>query len=237
MKTTCMKTLGIVLVVMTSVGLVGTANAAITTVSYTVDGLGPQSFPGPVAPPSTASHVLDGLGYPGDTVELQTYTGTLDLTPGTSTQKINTLLWDVAYTYAGAGDPDDPDAGWQQLSFSLSAARNMTIDGIGPQSISQTGLLNVNWDNDYLSLSAGPTISFIVQGYQVDVTPLAVPEYGASSFPGFPRGTPWSQPDVDIMARFDVAPAPVPEPTTLIIWSLIGAFAITVSRCQRKRVA
>jgi hypothetical protein len=225
------KTLGIVLVLMAGFGLVGTDAAA--SVSYTVDGLGPTSFPGTVTPPLTASHILDGLGYPGDTVELQAYTGSLDLTPGTSIQKINTLLWNVAYTYAGSGDPLNPDAGWQQLSFNLTAARNMTIDGVGPQSISQSGLLQVNWDNDYLSLSAGPTISFIVQGYEVDVTPLAVPEYGASSFSGDP---PWSQPNVDIMARFDITQASVPEPTTFIIWSLLGAIAITVGWRRRKAV-
>jgi hypothetical protein len=35
---------------------------------------------------------------PGDAVELQACAGTLDLTPGTSELKINTLLWAIDYT-------------------------------------------------------------------------------------------------------------------------------------------
>ena len=68
------------------VALVGLAHA--TDVSYTVSGWGPTQYPGPFPPPPGAPH----LSYPGDTVQFQTYTGTLTLTPGTSVQKINTLL-------------------------------------------------------------------------------------------------------------------------------------------------
>jgi hypothetical protein len=55
--------------------------SAVMTVTYTVDGVAPQQFAGLVTPPADAPWGPNG--YPGDTVELQAYTGSLDLTPGT----------------------------------------------------------------------------------------------------------------------------------------------------------
>ena len=64
--------------------LAGLAQAA--TVQYTVSGWGPTSFPSGITPAPDAAHGPNG--YPGDTLALQSYTGTLDLTPGTYQQRI-----------------------------------------------------------------------------------------------------------------------------------------------------
>jgi hypothetical protein len=177
------------------------------SVSYTVSGWGPTQFPGSIAIPPNAPWGPNG--YPGDTIELQTYTGTLDLTPGTSIQKINTLLWTIDYTYGGSPEP------WPDITFDFATTRDMTIDGVGPVSLNQTGHLLVNYYNDYLSLSSGSTISFIVSGYLVDVTPLGLDQVGGSNFDG---NNPWIQPSRDVMARFDVSV--VPAPGAILLGSL-----------------
>jgi len=227
MKINLNKTLGTILAV---AGL-AMALPAHANVTFTVDGWGPTSFPGPTPPPATASHVLDGQGYPGDTVGLQAGGGSFDLAPGAFVQKINTLNWTVDWTYAGAGDPLDPDAGWQQLSFTVNASRDVTI---GSQTVTlyQTGLLEVNWDNDYLSFSAGPTATIYLDGYKIDITPLGVARTGAV----FPAGPPWVQPDQDMMAQFDITEVPVPEPTTMIAGALLLLpFGASTLRILRKR--
>ncbi len=211
MNRTLTKTAGAVVAM---IGFVA-ALPAYASISFSVDGVAPTSYPGPVTPPANAPHVLDGLGYPGDTVGLQGANGSFELTPGTSIQQINTLNWTVAYTYAGAGDPANPDAGWQQLLFPVNLSRELTI-GSQTVTLSQTGLLEVNWDNDYLSFSAGSTVSLYVGGYRVDITPLAVAREGASNFSGDPG---WVQPDQVMRAQFDVTP--VPEPTTMLAGALL----------------
>ncbi len=200
----------------------GLANAA--TIGYTVSGLGPTNYPGPFPPPAGAPHLVDGLGYSGDAVAFGTYSGTLDLTPGTYVQKINTLTWAVSYTYNGTDGSlanDSPAGGdWPDLLFPIAGARTMSFGGGPAASLSQSGLLQTTWDDDYLSLSAGSTSTFFVPGYQIDVTPLALPVANVTSAPGFPGGTPWSQPDRDIMATFTVTP--VPEPGTLVLLVTAG---------------
>ena len=169
-----------------------------TTVSYTVDGVAAQQFPGPVTPPANAPWGTDG--YPGDTVEVQTYTDSIDLVPGTVTQKVNTLLWTVDYTYAGTAT--DPNA-WSDLSFFPDVSRNMTI-GSDTHNLAQSGSLEVTWETDYLSFNAGSTTSFYVDGYRIDVALLAVPSASA----GGSSGPPWVQPGRDMMARFTIALIP-----------------------------
>lgn len=206
-----MRSLFVLAAVLTLLCLGGIAHAGV---SYTVDGWGPTQYPGPVTPPSTAYWGTNG--YPGDTLELVTYTGTLDLTPGSYTQKINTLLWTINYTYAGTAT--DPDA-WSNLSFNDTASRAISF-GLGPSgSLSQAGLLEVTWANDYLSLSGGPTASFMVEGYKVDVTPLGLARAGGSNFSG---DNPWIQPARDIMARFDVVAVPEPGTILFLCLGLVG---------------
>lgn len=185
----------------------GSAGAAI--VNYSADGWS-QQFPASITPPANAPWGPNG--YPGDTVALQAYAGTLDLTPGTSTQKINSLLWTIDYTYGGT--ENDPNA-WSDLHFVFNAVRNLTIDGV-TGSIGQGGNLDAQWDNDYLSLGAGSTLTFTVQGYQVAVKPLALGSVGGSNFDG---GNPWVQPSRDVYAEFTVSA--VPEPSTYIAGALL----------------
>jgi len=187
-------------------------SAGATTINYTVSGWGATQYPGPVTPPEGSPWGPDG--YPGDTVELKTYTGTLDLTPGTYELKINTLCWKVDYTYAGTDTQWDYPDHWGQPSFDIDAARGMSI-GTAVGSLSQAGLLVVTWYNDDLSFAIGSTTSFTVEGYRVDVTPLGLaPE--TNIFPA--GGHPWVQPERDVIARFDVTP----EPATLCLLGLGG---------------
>lgn len=184
--------------------------ACAATVSYTVDGVVAQQFPGPVTPPSNAPWGTDG--YPGDTVEVQTYTGSIDLVLGTITQKVNTLLWTVDYTYAGTAT--DPNA-WSDLSFFPDVSRNMTI-GSDTHNLTQSGLLQVTWFIDYLSFGDGSATSFDVDGYRIDVTLLAVPTASA----GGSFNPPWVQPARDMMAQFTIQE--IPEPATLSLLALGG---------------
>ena len=186
-------------------------SAGATTVNYTVSGWGPTQYPGPVTPPEGSPR--GPSGYPGDTVELVTYTGTLDLTPGTYDLKINTLLWSVDFTYAGTDTQWDYPAHWSDLSFNINAGRGMSI-GTAADSLSQNGLLGVTWFYDCLSFSQGAVTSFVVDGYRVDVTPLEV----APTDAGGTVGPPWVQPEQDVMARFDVTV--VPEPATMCLLGL-----------------
>ena len=202
-----MRYLGIVAAVAVCLALAGPAAA----VNYTVAGWGPTSYPGPVTPPAGSPHVLDGLGYPGDKVELQTYTGTLNLTPGTYKQKINTLLWSVYFTYAGTETQWDYPAHWSNLSFDVNAPRTMTIDGACVRSLNQAGLLLVTYNYDRLGFSQGSTTTFQVGTYRVDVTPLVLKPLDA----GGTVGPPWVQTPRDMEAQFVVTEVPIPEPVTM----------------------
>jgi hypothetical protein len=130
-------------------------------------------FPGPITPPSNGPWGPNG--YPGDTLELETHTGTLNLTPSTYTQKINTLLWTIDYTYAGTAT--DPNAR-SDPGFGPTAARNISFDSELTGSLSQNGKLRVTWDNDFLSFLDGSTINLSLSGYNIDITPLGLPEGG-----------------------------------------------------------
>ena len=180
-------------------------NALATDVSYTVSGWGPTQYPGPFPPPPGAPH----SSYPGDTVQFQTYTGTLNLTPGTYVQKINTLLWTVDWTYNGTNcslsDDGPPPGDWPQLLFPINAARTMSF-GAGPaSSLSQTGLLKTTWFDDYITVNAGSTSTFFVSGYEIKVTAGALPERNVWNSSGSP---PWIQPNQDVMATFEVIALP-----------------------------
>jgi hypothetical protein len=197
--------------VVTIFALAGPAQGG-PTVSYTVSGWGPTSYPGPVTPPEGSPWGPDG--YPGDTVELLTYTGNLELTPGTYIQKINTLNWTIDYTYAGTETEWDYPAHWSDLSFNFTATRGMTI-GTTAGSVSQNGLLEITWYNDYLSLNSGPTTTFIVGGYRVDITLLGLSRQGGTNFSG---DNPWVQPSRDVMAQFDVSV--IPSPGAILLGSI-----------------
>ena len=194
-----MRYLGIVAAIAVCLALAGPAPA--TSVDYTVFGWA-QQFPGPLTPP--AGSPWGPTGYPGDTVAFGNYTGTLDLTPGTYVLKINTLNWRIDYTYGGTPEP------WPDMNLSFNAARDIYFGQEPAGALQQPGLLRVNYWNDYLSLLAGSTASFTVEGYRVDITPLGLAPVGGSNFSG---DNPWAQPPRDVMARFDVTV--VPEPVTM----------------------
>jgi hypothetical protein len=174
--------------------------AGAVTINYTVSGWGPNQYPASITPPANAPWGVNG--YPGDTLELVTYTGTLDLTPGTYNLKINTLKWTIDYTYGGTEtDPND----WSIVLQNITAIRSISFDGGPSGSLSQTALLENQWDNDFLTIYEGATSSFTVGGFQVDVTPLGLNQFGGTNFSG---DNPWVQPEQDIIARFDVVPEP-----------------------------
>jgi hypothetical protein len=182
--------------------LAGAGTAGADSVSYTVGGWVTQ-LPGPLTPP--VGSPWGPNGYPGDTVEYKTYTGTLDLTPGTYVQKISTLLWKIDYTYGGTPEP------WPDMPLTFDATPNMSFVGGSSGNLNQTGLDLVNWVNDYLSLSPGSTTSFFIDNtYRIDVTPLGLPKVGGSNFDG---DNPWTQPSRDVMATFEVTA--IPEPLTM----------------------
>jgi hypothetical protein len=163
-------------------------------------------------------------------VELQTYTGSLDLTPGTYVLKINTLLWSVDFTYAGTATQWDYPAHWSDLAFVINnAARDMSIGAAPDGALSQAGLLGVTYNYDRLSFSQGSTTSFLVDTYRVDVTPLAV----APTDAGGTVGPPWVQPEQNMMARFDVTL--VPEPVTMA--GLMMGIGVLVTYVRKRRTA
>lgn len=222
-------------------GLTLALPAMAVVIPYTVSSVAPQQYASPVIPPADAPWGTDG--YPGDTIELQSYSGTFDLSVGTSIQKINTLLWIVNYTYGGTAT--DPNA-WSDVASAISLSRQIQL-GTETATLTQTGLLNATWANDYLNLDAGSTITLHVGNYQVDITPLAASYGGEGSDGGattFDGGNPWAQPAQDLYAQFVVTESSVvvatPEPRGIAM--LIGLAAIScggsaVSRFRKKNAS
>jgi hypothetical protein len=201
--------------------------AAAVTVSYTVGGTGPLHFPAATPPPAGAPWGENG--YPGDTVQLLPYTGSLDLYPGTYVLKINTLLWTIDYTYGGTASCWDYPACWSELDFAMNATRTISVHTANG-SVTQAGLLECDWDNDYLAFDGGAPVSFEISGVTVHVTPLAVARYGAfwgkpSLLPSAtPQGIlcdiPCAQAPKDVWAQFVVEGAVAVEPEA---WARVKA--------------
>jgi hypothetical protein len=200
-------------------------SAVADPVTYTVTGWGPNHYPAPTTPPANAP--LGVNGYPGDTLQLVTYTGSLELTPGTSTLKINTLDWKIDYTYGGTATAVGV---YNDVVFNLTALRSISFNGGPMVSLGQEGRLTSTFDNDYWDLYAGSTSSALVNGYQVSITPQALNTSGSY----FEGSNPWQQPQQDVMATFTVA---VPEPETLGLLVLAGSGLILFLRTHRLHLA
>jgi len=222
-----MKLANAIFVAAAILGMALVISAAAVTVNYTVGGTGPMQFPAATTPPEGSPWGPNG--YPGDTVEFLGHSGSFDLAPGTYVLKINTVLWTIDYTYGGTETCWDwPDC-WSELSFPLNAPRSITVH-TSNGALAQTGLLECNYDDDYLGFNAGSTVTFNISGTTVYVTPLAVPRTGA--FSGWPPILP-SSPEqapmcnipcqltaVDVYARFVVEGTVPVESTT---WGCVKA--------------
>ena len=191
-----------VLVLVAVMGIVIGGSVWAETINYTVSGWGPNQYPSDTTiGPEGCVWGVDG--YPGDTLGMVTYTGTLDLTPGTYELKINTFEWTIDYTYGGT----ETDCGnWSDVLHNITAVRSISFSGGPSGSLGQTMVLTNKWDNDYVTIDEGGTASFTVGGYQVDVTPLRVDQFWGTNFSG---GNPWTQPGVDIVAKFVVTKLPL----------------------------
>ena len=168
-------------------------------------------------------------------MQLQSATGNISLSDGASgTLPINSVTWTGNYTYAGDGNPLDPDKNWTLLNFSFTTTQTINIDNVSA-TLTQSGSIAETWTDDYLLFSGGPTVSLNVDGYQVDVTPLGWSQsLGAGwSGPLGPNGLPIPV-NEDLTASFSVTSASVPEPATLIVWSLLGAASWLGMRVVRK---
>jgi len=200
--------------------------AHAVVVSYTVDAVAPLQLAAADAPPADA--VLGPNGYPGDTISLQAYTGTFDLTVGTSIQKINTLDWTVNNTWEGT------DANHWDVPSTFTLSRQIQI-GAGTAILTQTGLLTATWETDYLHLDTGSTATLYTQGYRIDITSLATPDGGSPNLSG---DSPWIQPTQDIYAQFTVTEASgiaaAPEPGSIA--ALMGLATLSLGSSAISRV-
>ena len=182
-----------------------------------------QQFPATIPPPANAPWGPNG--YPGDTVDGQSSTGVLNLTPGTSAQKLNPVAWTIDYTYGGT--VTEPHA-WTDLTFDFTVARGMAIDGGATVMLSPTGHLNATWDNDFLTFDARAPVVFDVQGYRVQVTPLGLDFPVAGS--DFSGNHPWGQPGFDLQAQFEVTAVPDSCGT----FAMLGAALVGVAALRRR---
>jgi len=191
-----------------ALGLALQAQASLV-ISYSTGGVGPTIF---------ANGVYNGQPQPGDSVEIQAYSSSLTLADNTPTvAMINNLHFIVDYT-------------WPSKQAPFSANRGMTINTVGPQTLTQGGLFD-SWfslpTQDQVWLFSGGTTTFNFAGIgTVAVTPIAMgtgPQYNGTF-------------DTSINATFLFTP--VPEPTTLVAGALLLLpFGVSTLRMLRRRTA
>lgn len=224
-----MRLVNAIIVAAAFLGLALAFPAGAVTVNYTVGGTGPLQFPGPNPVPTGCSCTIPpNNGYPGDTVEFVGCSGTFELTAGAYVLKIGTLYWTIDYTWAGR-DCDWYCAGnWDVLYSDVNTTRSITVH-TSNGTFTQAGVLENQWDDDYMGFSAGSTATFSISGTTVYVTPRAIPRTGGlEQWPPVLPGSPEKAPmcdlpcprSVDVYANFVVEGTVPAERTT---WSRLKA--------------
>ena len=199
--------------------MAATATARAATISYSVTGVSAANSPSPLVAPSDS--VFGADGYPGDSVGLDAYSGTLDLTPGVQTIALNTLQWTVNPTYYGG-----ETGPWPEFDFAQNLNRSITLDGV-TGGLTQSGSIHSTYYDDTLSVAASASRSLIVDGYRVTITgqptaPADAGDWGA-------------QAPQTLYATVNIAA--VPEPSTWAMMILgVGAIGAVLRR-NRARLA
>lgn len=182
----------------------GVSPASAATVNYTVDGIASLNF----------AYVLNN-GYPSDTVEIQSYTGTLDLTPGTVIQQVNTVAWTVDYSASG----NSPGT----FTAAVPATRDIHFSAV-TGTLSQNGTLSVLPSADTLAFALGSTTTLTVNGWLVSITPLALGPWVRSSL-----GTATAP----LTAEFVISQTPLPAALPLFATGL-GSLGLLGWRRKKK---
>jgi len=194
------KTLRKVAIGLAMVALVSTAQATLT-VNYTV---GANSL---------------NLTPSADTatfVNYSDYSGTLILASGVAQQSLlNTVNFSIG------------DSGQLTGTFFNNAPRDLTVNGFGPQTISQPVQDDVTTGPDVISILDGSTTTYYLPEGTLQVTPLAADPF-TGNFVGA-TGT------ADVYGTFLFTA--VPEPTTIIAGALLllplGASTLRILRKNR----
>lgn len=183
------------------------AHASIT-IDYNVAGL----------PPTTWGGANDGdLNHDAMTVNPYSGTGLLlpDNTPVTAT--INTMDATIYYTSVQG-----------QIPFSGNRDMTITVPAGGTNTLTQSFTLDswmMNYPNDTIFALSGATSSFTFAGIgTVDVTPdKQTFVYANGSY------------TENLTATFLFTP--IPEPSTLIVWSLLGSLAVGLGWWRNRKAA
>ncbi|MCP5520984.1 MAG: VPDSG-CTERM sorting domain-containing protein [Verrucomicrobiales bacterium] len=160
-------------------------------------------------------------------MELVAGAGSFELVDGaTYTLAINTLLWGVDYTYNGTETAWDYPANWPDISHTVIGDRAIHI-GSETVTLTQIGLLENTWADDYLSFGDGMTTSVFLSGYRVDITPLGLPVASVDSFNGSidpPEGG-FPQAPRTMYADFTVTAVPDAGATLALMAGALGGLA------------
>jgi hypothetical protein len=189
------------------VAQIGTSNASIHVVAQGFQ----MSFP-------------VNSGYPGDVVTLIAHEETFDveLLDG-SPRLLQVGSFTIQYS-GGSGQPSE-------FSLPFNMDRVVTINGVD-ETISQSGLLNVSYYQDTLTVQASQPTPYdldvgVVMLTALGVGPLSYGDLGPHSF--------------NVMGTFELAiitnTAPIPEPATIVVWSLLGGLAVMIGWRRSRKAA
>ena len=227
-----MRRLVMVLVAVSVLGIVGggmQAHAVAYSLSFTTADWSGMSFPGVYTAPSGAPHtgLWDNFGYPGDHVAFLGDTGGLSL--GTQTVQIGVIDWDIFYTYSDPDPDNGTESDWVTQTFNFNVPIDISFD-VGPGGqVLLPGVLETQYENDFVQFADGVVSSFNAGGYVIDVKPLGIQKTWGSYFSGDPG---WQQPYLPVYAEITVGESIVPEPATMAMMGL-GLAGLVASRFRR----